>query len=272
MTEHEKPDPDDFQPKQDDDDPDDPDTYIGFSQPLPEGEFLTLEGLPEFSTRATTAGLHSPGGVPTIPTQGGYFGADFNNLLRGGNKDSIDPSRISGIQSALIAVGLLRENESINPGEWDDNTRRAFKEILAISNRSGTTWDSTLRRLLRTGTFLGADDSGGGAARRAPFVARPPNRDEVKRGWRQIRASMLGGQFATADNESFKAEQEAFANAFEKTHVDAQRAAYDGRSVEQPPSLQSAVEENVEDTEEAGVGAFSFAGLARAMTRGLGRG
>ena len=52
--------------------------------------------------------------------------------------------------------------------------------------------------------------------------------------------------------------------------VAAQRAAYDGRSVEEPPSIGAAIDKDLEENEAAGVKAFSFAGLANAMTSALG--
>lgn len=243
-----------------------PPAPIGFREPLfgrgEEPVDIELRGFEEAGPAAAEEFRRT---VPA-PVQGGYYDSDLDQIVAG---IAGSPASTASVQQAMVAAGLIKESAVITFGQWGNSETTAFAELLAMSNRSGRTWDVTLNNMLRSGGVAADGGGGGGTGRR--FVARPPNRGEVKRAYRNLRQRSLGGQFTREDDEAFKAEQEAFANAFEAQVVGAQRAAFDGRSVESPPSLEAAALDKIETEQKAGVEAFSFAGLASAMTQALGR-
>lgn len=191
----------------------------------------------------------------------GYYPQDLDDII-----GSFGVTERYSIKDLMIRSGLLSATSALPGDTFGDGEKTAFKELLGISNRQGFTWNRTLADMARMAP-PGGGPSGPG---RAPFKPRTPNRNEVKRAYRDIRKRMLGGQFTRTDDQAFEAEQEAFADAFEAQVVGAQRAAYEGRAVEEPPSLEAAAMDTLEEDQAAGVKAFSFAGLASAMTRALG--
>jgi hypothetical protein len=215
-------------------------------------------------------GMFGGFGAPVITSAPHYTNASLDQLTGTGG-GSIPRGLTIGAQQMMVEAGLLNPGSITEYGRWDNSSVSAFKEVLAIANRSGETWNGALSRMVRSGANLRSQSGGGGGGGgRAPFQPRTPNREEVKRNYRAIRQRELGGNFAALSDEAFKAEQEAFANAYEAQVVGAQRAAYEGRAVQDAPGVESAALDKLEKEREGEVKANDFAGLARTMTEVLG--
>lgn len=195
-----------------------------------------------------------PDPVTVSGTQELYYDAGLDDLI-----SNFGPERTREIQTALVQTGLLSGSSVITFGEWDNGSVNAFKELLGMSNRSGTVWQDTLGRLLSNPSPLRSGGGGGGGASRAPFQARIPDRDEVRRSYRSVASRLLGGNFVSDE------EADAFADSFTQQVVSAQRQAYNGQTINEAPSLEAETVETLETTREDEVDANRFAGYVKVL-------
>lgn len=232
-------------------------TPIGFDsdtgRALLEGDTnipTTLRGSERTSLPGSSGGVWRPTERDTL-----YYDVELDGLTRG-----FGAERTKELQSALVHLGFISDSKVIEYGSWDNDSKSAFRELLAVSNRSGTTWDLTLRRMLANPDLAARREaSRPSGPTRAPFRARLPDRDEVKRVYRTAAIRTLGGRFDT------EADEDVFADTFEKQVVAAQRAAYDGQTVREAPSAGVEAEEQIENTRGDEVDANRFAGYVRVL-------
>lgn len=71
-----------------------------------------------------------------------YYEGDEFTLLR-----DMPEEQLVRLQDTLVALGLAPD---VVPGELDDGTLRGFSRLLAMSNRNGERWSTTVSRLERS--------------------------------------------------------------------------------------------------------------------------
>lgn len=244
----------------DDKEPPRPPTPIGFDPDTGAALFAGDSGVQPYLER--THFSESGMGPPVYSTRRKLYYDEYLDDLT----SRLSPERTRELQQAFVYLGMLSEKSVVTYGRWDDSSRGALKELLAISNRSGRVWDQTLEDLLRTpNPALLAAPRGPSGPSRAPFQPRTPDRDEVKRVYQQAAIRSLGGQFNVSDDE-----MEAFADSFTEQVVSAQRAAYDGRPISEPPSATAEAQEQLEDTRGDEVEAADFAGYVDVLRELIG--
>ena len=101
---------------------------------------------------------------------------------------TIPPEDRAQLQLAMREAGLFTEKQKITLGVWDENTRGAYKKLLAYANGTGQTWNEALAEYGRTGGLGAAIDTetgerigegGGGGGGRAPLVKRSTNPSDL---------------------------------------------------------------------------------------------
>lgn len=172
------------------------------------------------------------------------------------------PAQIADLQEAMVAAGLL--SGDYNAGVWMDESANAFKKLLAHANRSGVGYEEALMQLASSNTKNLRGSGGGG---RAPFQARLSNPDDLKEVFKQSAYNLLGGQGFVDEGQL-----DTMVKAYQEHEVKAQRAAYGGGTVVDPPSAQTFAKEQIEEIDPAGAEATRFAGYTSVLERLIGGG
>ncbi|HEY7821700.1 MAG TPA: hypothetical protein VIG24_02645 [Acidimicrobiia bacterium] len=136
-----------------------------------------------------------------------YYEGDDAAILRGMNTEDF-----ARLQDNLASLGILTGHI---PGERDDRTLSTFRQVLTLSNRSGTPWQQTLQRL-STNPALADEMSG--------FTSRPYMAPDYASLAEEVRATMqrrlgrdpdeaemaeLVGNLQGWDRQAFQAEEQA---------------------------------------------------------------
>lgn len=93
------------------------------------------------------------------------------------------------------------------------------------------------------------------------------NPDDLKEVFRQAAYNTLGGRGFVDD-----AQIDQFVKAYQEQEIKAQRAAYDGGQVTDPPSASTMAEESVEAADPEGAEASRFAGYVGVLENLIGGG
>lgn len=158
---------------------------------------------------------------------------------------------IEDLQRRLYQAGLLDGDDDIQPGYFDDATRKAFKLLLERANGRRTDWQSTLEDLQTNP--MPADQE----AAPPPFVAQTSNPEDIKMNLQDhFRAAIGSGAIKPEDLQAMIAE-------FQGTQVASQRGQYDayqgsGGTVEAAPSIEAFADQKAQELDPTAYSAHKY--------------
>lgn len=188
-----------------------------------------------------------------------YYEGNQYDILKGLNTEDL-----VRVQQQLAAVGLASKPLY---GELDDGTIGAFTKLLAMSNRSGTSWDATLTRL-STNPLI-TDEEGGKQAFDVPTYLAPDVatlaqdvkamfRQRLNREPDQLEMAALTAELAGWHKGSFDAQVGVQRQDFENRQTEGEQSGGTARQVDPVARFMEAFESRyaneldfVEDKEEA---------------------
>lgn len=206
-----------------------------------------------------------PGGLsPFGPVGGGAFGSGTVDPYFPGDElqpAGWSPERVGDLQKQMSKAGILNPKNIDEFGVFDTSTQTAYKGLLTQSNRAGTDWISTLRRLssMTAAERLKAKEAasaGGGG--RAPTI-RVSNPDDLRSIFRQTARAVTGGVFVEDD------QIENMIRAYQGEEASFQQAALGGGTIEGAPSPQAFAEAQLEEINPGGATANRFSQMAQTL-------
>jgi hypothetical protein len=200
--------------------------------------------------------------MPPIP---GYASQAAKQAPRYYEDDQYAPANFSGdiitkLQQELALVGLFDEEAEIIPGDWGEDTAKAYKKLLAYANQHGMTWRAALNNLRSQVMGGGGPGGGGGGGRykidefgnlvpldalpqRAPLVTRTTDPRTVELVLRETAMNLLGQALSPDQVKNMT-------SAYNQMEIARQQEAYDkeltGGSVVDIPSPQAFSQAEVE--------------------------
>lgn len=111
--------------------------------------------------------------------QGGYVSTDV------WEPQNLSPPTVAQLQVMLNEAGLL--GDGFTPGAYDETTRKAYGDLLARANATGSTWESMLARMRDNPLAAEAQQND-----RAPLVTRLSNPEDLKTVFRTAAKRALG--------------------------------------------------------------------------------
>lgn len=226
-------------------DPEGDDVYIGVPQNTDLAQRLENLHRTPFARRV------SPG-VAGKAFQAYKTGADVETLSQ---LSSTDPNALLALQLRMNMVGML---DSFQPGSADPATRKAFKDLLAMSNAAMTPWEDMLDQLSSPDAQAIRDQLEGEKNKPPPLTIELANPEDLKSVANTVARTIYGGDLPGA-------QQESFANAYRQSQADYQTAQYNAQyggapasTVEQPMDPKVAAEKQIRDQYPVQVAATSF--------------
>lgn len=167
-------------------------------------------------------------------------------------------AQIWTLQQALAKVGLL--TGSFTRNTWDNTTRIAYKELLAIANAQGLSADQALQELLATGGIEGGGqftvDSKGNiipidsTSSRAPLVVRKTDPAALRQLFRRSVIDMLGEGWSQEDIDKLVA---SYHKVEEMKQHEAYALAETGGTAIDQPSPEAFIQAEVLKRDPVGV-------------------
>lgn len=176
------------------------------------------------------------------------------------------PGAVAGLQSDLVAAGLLSE-KGFALGEYDDRTRNAYKKVLSYANQLGVDADTAFGRLLKAG--FGGRGPGGGGASRAPFHAELPNPDDVKAVVDATVPNIIGRTLTDDEKAAVIAAYNAVATGAQQN---AYNTAASGGTTTEAPAIDTFVASKAKELHPEEADLFGKFNLVGDVTRLLGLG
>lgn len=202
-------------------------------------------------------GMDRYGGVGAVVNgRGGYYRSGDENMPVGK-----PPEAIARLQQALIAAGLLRQNNMVAAGAWGQSERTAFKKLLTFANLNGLTWQEALQVYSDSAARGAASGQGYGStlggSEEPQFQAQVTNPDDLRLALKDASSALrAGGAFDEATIERL-------VRVYQAAEVEDQRAAFAqeafGQTVTAPRSAETILRDTVRKEDPSGVGAREVA-------------
>ena len=209
--------------------------------------------------------------VSQIPDKIGGFEPGSGGIYHVGDEWSVSGwsvERVMNLQYALVAAGFLDPEDIRTDGLWDSASAKALEQVMEISNGNRTsgagrgTWQEILGQILESpdGANRGKGPGPGPGPGRAPLQIRLSNPEDLKTAFRQAAQQATGGVFVDENQIN------SMVTAYQEKEAEFQRQAYAGAStLTDPPSAGEFAEGRLEEVDEAGVEANTFANMTRVL-------
>lgn len=177
-----------------------------------------------------------PGQKPTSTLGQAPFYMDGDDWIPA----NYSPDMIFSIQQGLVTAGLLTSSYSTHV--WDQPTRMAYRELLAISNASGMRAEEKLAELLATAAAGGIQRPG---TPPPPLVTRTTDPESLRQVFRKAVIDLTGQGWNRAQIDSA-------ISAYNQIEVQRQQEAYNatyyngGGNVQDIPDPTSYIESKVQ--------------------------
>lgn len=151
------------------------------------------------------------------------------------------------LQEKLVEAGVLDPGD-FSPGTWDNASANAMKEIMGIANRHGTSWESSLDRMVEVNKQIGQEAVDEEILEIKPFT--PPSYEEMAETARGTIEGELGRELKDYEVEIMVDKLKGFHReswendvAIQRARRDAQKEAKEKGAPETEPVTQQGVQD-----------------------------
>lgn len=137
-------------------------------------------------------------GDPSTFLNGAPYGAPYGSFYTsidalgpGGSWSGWDVNRRIQLQLAMQAAGLLGDIDNL--GVWNEQSQRAFEDLLTYANQSGVTWQDALTQYQQGAALSGEMGVGGSSGGRLdPTIITLPNPEDLNAALEQAGMDLTG--------------------------------------------------------------------------------
>lgn len=209
---------------------------------------------PELTQETPGGELVHPMGVGAVASLPAFFDGDEFSIGAG-----LSPETIAGMQQSLQDAGIISPTAVLPYGVWDATTANAMKQVLAVANQQGVTWEAAFESTVTNAISLTGggylDDEGNLIT--APEAAAKPtpltlpqgyimNPDDLAAIFQAVGQRTIGRKLSEQDVNKFVGDFQTWQSTqFYDKHWDAESGQWISDSPGSLPSPETAAEKQI---------------------------